>query len=193
MFVVHAAKREREAVFGSQRVQHGTVTSHVLLCLPVVVLSDGPGAEGRHKPHLRDATDQEQAARHLLQRLPNPVQLRGTGHVRCPFGIFRDLFFPLSLKRGRGLHPIPFNFRDKGSCCWGLSSELRPLWNLAQRSRTQNLYNLLLFFFVLRAFVEFLCIRSAHSTVELSNVPFGPLAAPPATLSVLLEKHQRCS
>lgn len=57
---------------------------HLLFCLLLIVLSDGPGAEGRHKPHLRGTPDQDQAARHLLQRLPNPLQLRGTEHVRSP-------------------------------------------------------------------------------------------------------------
>lgn len=57
---------------------------HLLFCLPVVALSDGPGAEGRHKPHLWGTADQDQAARHLLQRLPNPLQLRGTEQVRGP-------------------------------------------------------------------------------------------------------------
>lgn len=67
----------------SQWISHKHVNHpHLLFCLLLIVLSDGPGAEGRHKPHLRGTTDQDQAARHLLQRLPNPVQLRGTEHVR---------------------------------------------------------------------------------------------------------------
>lgn len=47
-------------------------------------------------------------------------------------------------------------------------------------------------FFFFQGFVEFLFICSARKTVELSNVPFRPLATPPATLSVLLDKYQRC-
>lgn len=34
--------------------------------LPVVSPTDGPRAEGGHKPHLWSATDQDQAAGHLL-------------------------------------------------------------------------------------------------------------------------------
>lgn len=48
---------------------------------PVVSPTDGPRAEGGHKPHLWSATDQDQAAGHLLQRLPDPIQLRGTAAV----------------------------------------------------------------------------------------------------------------
>lgn len=117
----------------------GALITRLLFCLLVVVLSDGPGAEGRHKPHLRDATDQDQAARHLLQRLPNPVQLRGTERVHSPFWIFPFLHLHSSYRAGflfifffllecgedymrTTSHFLSFG--HKGSCCRGLCSEL---------------------------------------------------------------------
>lgn len=41
---------------------------------------DGPRAEGCDKPHLRSASGQDQAAGNLLQRLSDPLQLRGRGN-----------------------------------------------------------------------------------------------------------------
>lgn len=77
----------------------GVSFTHLLFCVLVVAVSDGPGAEGRHQPHLRDATDQDQAARHLLQRLPNPVQLRGTEPVRQTSGSFHFCTYTVHLMR----------------------------------------------------------------------------------------------
>lgn len=145
---VFALKSRGAAPSGSDR---GALITHLLFCLLVVVLSDGPSAEGRHKPHLRDAPDQDQAARHLLQRLPNPVQLRGTECMRSPFWSFQflhlhslyhawyELNFFFSFFGILWMTTSHFlSFGHKGSCCWGLCSELRPLWNLAMSSKKPN-------------------------------------------------------
>lgn len=42
-------------------------------------LSDGPCAESCHQPHLWSSSGKDQTTRHLLQRLPDPLQLWGTG------------------------------------------------------------------------------------------------------------------
>lgn len=64
-----------------------------------------------------------------------------------------------------------------GAVFWVTTSlEFKFFWLQVQWSRTHYLYNLLLFSL---GFVEFLCIGSAHQTVQLSNVPSPPSAAPP--------------
>lgn len=39
--------------------------------------SDGPGAEGSDQPHLWSSSGQDETADHLLQRLPDTLQLSG--------------------------------------------------------------------------------------------------------------------
>lgn len=137
----------------SQWISHKHVNHpHLLFCLLLIVLSDGPGAEGRHKPHLRGTTDQDQAARHLLQRLPNPVQLRGTEHVRrtisshrkhagschfCTYALHIMHFFFSPFGYGMCWRTTShfLALGHKGCCCRGLWSQLWPLWNLAKSSK----------------------------------------------------------